>query len=93
MFVLDFFGFLLGITIVVFVARPIAHAVSDKLRARGRETGSETGMSLEDRVKCLESQIIDLRQQLGQVQETAEFMSKYIETTKKPAEIEQRKNL
>ncbi len=79
MVVLDIFGFLLGLTIVIFVARPVAQAFSEKLRARAHGAESAKELGLKARVEFLEGEVIELKRQLSQVQETTEYMTKCLE--------------
>ncbi|SRR5579885_427948 len=69
---------ILLIVIVVFCARPIVEAYSEKIRTKYKEIGSEQGHQLEKRVTQLEAEILELRQQLRAAQESADFALKFV---------------
>jgi hypothetical protein len=90
--VLDIFGFLLGLTIVIFVVRPVAQAFSEKLKARAHGAESSRELGLQERVQFLESEVMELKRQLGQVQETTEYMTKCIETSERASAPETKRD-
>ena len=92
MVAVDIFGFILGLTVIFFVVRPIAQAVSDKLRKPSPKQAELDQTDLQARISFLESEVQELKRQLTQVQETSEFMNKYIETARQSERIEQKKN-
>ncbi len=70
------------VTVVTIAAmgRPIAEAYAEKLKARYRGLSSDIEVNLTSRITALEQEVIDLRKQVGQIQDTTEFAVKMLES-------------
>ncbi len=70
---------ILLIAIVYFCARPFVEAYTEKMKTQYKAVDSEKADKLEKRINALEGEILDLRQQLKTVQESADFALKIVQ--------------
>jgi hypothetical protein len=73
----------LGVVIVVgirAIAAPLSNAYAEKMKYRYRELGSESETELRNKVAYLESELLAVKQQLLEVQQSVEFVIKQNET-------------
>lgn len=75
-----FFFCIAGIVAIVTMGKPLAEAYSERIKAKYRAIGSEEELTLRTRIDSLEQEVVDLRRQLTQIQETTEFTAKLIES-------------
>jgi len=65
--------------IVGLLGRPLAVAYAEKLKTKSKALGSDEARSLKMRVDSLENEMRELRAQLKNAQESADFVVKLIE--------------
>jgi hypothetical protein len=74
---------LMVISVVVFgiakIAAPIAEAFADRLKLKFQELGPEEEHEMKTRICALEEEVRGLKQQIANVQETADFAVKTLQ--------------
>lgn len=88
LFLYEFGVVVLLIAIVYFCARPFVEAYTEKMKTQYKAVDSEQASKLEKRINALEGEVLDLRQQLKTVQESADFALKIIQENEKNADAE-----
>lgn len=68
---------IVGLTAVV---RPLAQAYSERLKASYKEIGSDQETLLKNRVSSLEEEIREIKRQMSNLQETADFNTRLLES-------------
>jgi hypothetical protein len=80
---------ILLIAVVVFLARPLVEAYSDRIRSRTKVIAHESSPTtlLEAKVDRLESEVMELKTQLKSVQESTDFVLKLSQAQPSPKVI------
>lgn len=68
------------IVMIAAVARPMAEAYAERLKTKYRAIGSDEAQALRLKVESLENEVLELKSQVKNVQETSEFAQKLIES-------------
>lgn len=79
--IMFWFAVLAAVSIAV-LGKPLAEAYAERIKARYKGIGSEQEAFLRSRVESLEQEVIDLKKQLLQIQETTDFTLKLLEEKK-----------
>jgi len=72
----------MAIVLVAAIGRPLAEAHAEKLKAQYRSMNSTVEKNLQDRVSALEEDVRELKRQVTNVQDTADFAAKMSEGEK-----------
>ena len=70
-----------AVVTIAAVGRPLAEAYAEKMKAKYRELAPEQETALRTRMEQLEEDLVEVRKQLQQLQETSEFAIKLIESS------------
>lgn len=68
-----------AVVTIAAVGRPLAEAYAERMKARYRGLNSDLEVNLKSRLAALEQEVIELRRQLNQIQETSEFTARLLE--------------
>lgn len=77
------------IAVVVFLARPLVEAYSDRIRSHTKAIERTPMTALEEKVAQLESEIMELKVQLKSVQESTDFVIKLSQSESKVSSIDE----
>jgi hypothetical protein len=78
---------IVSVVTIAAVARPLAEAYSEKLKAEYKAIGSEELNKLKQRLESLENELLEVKGQLKSFQETNDFATKLLETGDLPSAI------